>query len=145
MDSILGQTFADFELLLVDDGSPDGSGAICDEYAARDGRVRVFHKANGGVSSARQCGLDAARGEYVIHADPDDWTEPEMLAALYAKAREEGADMVICDFFVDDATGRRYMEQRPTSTDHMVVLHELVTKSTASASPWTSLSAKTCT
>ena len=66
VDSILAQTFRDFEVLLVDDGSPDKSGAICDEYARKDPRVRVFHKENGGVSSARQCGLDHARGEYTI-------------------------------------------------------------------------------
>lgn len=101
VDSLLAQTFEDFEILLIDDGSPDRSGEICDEYARKDPRVRVVHKENGGVSSARQCGLDNARGEYVIHADPDDWTEPEMLEAMYRKAKEENADMVICDFYVD--------------------------------------------
>ena len=65
--------FQDYEILLVDDGSPDRSGEICDEYARKDNRVRVFHKENGGVASARQCGMNNARGEYVIHADPDDW------------------------------------------------------------------------
>ena len=101
VDSILAQTFRDFEVLLVDDGSPDGSGAICDEYAGKDPRVRVFHKENGGVSSARQCGLDNARGEYTIHADPDDWVEPNMLEELYAKAKAEDADIVICDFYYE--------------------------------------------
>ena len=65
VDSLLAQTFTDFEVLLVDDGSPDRSGEICDEYARKDRRVRVFHKENGGVSSARNMGLDNARGEYV--------------------------------------------------------------------------------
>ena len=73
IDSLLTQTLADIEILLIDDGSPDGSGMICDEYARKDSRVKVFHKSNGGVASARQCGLDHACGEYVIHADPDDW------------------------------------------------------------------------
>lgn len=72
VDSILAQTFTDFELLLVDDGSKDASGAICDEYADRDNRVRVFHKENGGVSSARNLGLDNARGEWVTFCDADD-------------------------------------------------------------------------
>lgn len=125
VDSILGQTFRDFELLLVDDGSPDGSGAICDEYARKDSRVRVFHKENGGVSSARQYGLDQARGEYTIHADPDDWVEPGMLEALYGKAKAEGADMVICDFYVNDRRGQRYVAQRPTALDHESVLRDL--------------------
>lgn len=71
--SILAQTFTDFELLLVDDGSTDASGAICDEYASADARVRVFHKPNGGVSSARNLGLDNARGEWIAFADADDY------------------------------------------------------------------------
>ncbi|MCM1312359.1 MAG: glycosyltransferase [Bacteroides sp.] len=73
IDSILAQIFTDFELLLVDDGSTDGSGSICDEYAKKDSRVRVFHKANGGVSSARNMGLDHARGEWITFVDSDDW------------------------------------------------------------------------
>ena len=97
IDSLLAQTFTDFELLLIDDGSPDSSGMICDVYAERDSRVRAFHKENGGVSSAREYGLCQARGEYIIHADPDDWVEPTMLEVLYNKAQEEAADMVICD------------------------------------------------
>lgn len=99
VDSLLAQTFQDYEILLIDDGSPDKSGIICDEYAAKDNRVRVFHKENGGVSSARQCGIDNALGEYTIHADPDDWVEPTMLEELYKKAKKDDADMVICDYF----------------------------------------------
>ena len=99
VDSILAQTMEDFELLLIDDGSPDRSGEICDEYAAKDSRVRVFHKENGGVSSARQVGIDNALGEYTIHADPDDWVESTMLEELYAKAKVDDADMVICDYY----------------------------------------------
>ena len=79
VESLLAQTFTDFEILLIDDGSPDRSGEICDEYAAKDPRVRVFHKENGGVSSARQCGMDHAEGEYTIHADLYDCVEPNML------------------------------------------------------------------
>ena len=101
VDSILAQTFKDFELILVDDGSPDKSGDICDEYALKDSRVCVFHKENGGVSSARQCGIDNACGEYTIHADPDDWVEPTMLEELYAKAKEDDYDMIICDYYED--------------------------------------------
>ena len=126
VDSLLAQTFTDFEMLLVDDGSPDRSGAICDEYARRDSRVRVFHKENGGVSSARQYGLDNALGDYTIHADPDDWVEPDMLEALYAKAIEEDADMVICDYFLNTVRGQRYMEQHPRSLAHAAVLEELL-------------------
>ena len=82
VDSILAQTFTDFELLLIDDGSKDNSGAICDEYAAKDARVYVFHKENGGVSSARNLGLDNAKGEWVVFVDSDDWVEEDYLKCL---------------------------------------------------------------
>ena len=73
VDSVLAQTFPDFECLLINDGSEDKSGEICDEYAIRDSRVRVFHKGNGGVSSARNVGLDNATGEWIAFVDSDDW------------------------------------------------------------------------
>lgn len=75
IDSILAQTFTDFELLLIDDGSKDNSGDICDGYAMKDERVRVFHKKNGGVSSARNLGLDNAKGEWVSFVDADDYLD----------------------------------------------------------------------
>ena len=75
IDSVLAQTYQDLELLLIDDGSKDSSGAICDEYAAQDARVKVFHKENGGVSSARNVGLDHAQGEWITFVDSDDYIE----------------------------------------------------------------------
>lgn len=125
VDSILEQTFTEFELLLIDDGSPDKSGIICDEYALKDSRVRVIHKKNGGVSSARQCGMDNSLGDYTIHADPDDWVEPNMLKELYSKALEEDSDMVICDFLIERKTGQEYIKQEPSSLDNNTVLKEL--------------------
>ncbi len=86
IDSILAQTFTDFELLLIDDGSKDSSGEICDEYASKDSRVRVFHKENGGVSSARNLGLDNARGEWIAFCDSDDWVKPEFLGTFIGMA-----------------------------------------------------------
>ena len=91
-ESILSQTFSDLELLLVDDGSPDGSGALCDAIAREDSRVRVFHKENGGVSSARNLGLEEARGRYIAFADADDWLPPDGLALLHAALEKSGAD-----------------------------------------------------
>ncbi len=98
VDSILAQTFRDFELILVDDGSPDSTGIICDEYASHDKRIRVIHKLNGGVSTARQAGFDMSKGEFVIHADPDDFVEIQWLDLLYNKAVKTDADITICDY-----------------------------------------------
>ncbi|MBO5676389.1 MAG: glycosyltransferase family 2 protein [Bacteroidaceae bacterium] len=97
IDSILAQTFTDFELLLIDDGSKDGSGKICDEYSAKDSRIRVFHKENGGVSSARNLGLRNAQGEWIIFIDSDDWISGSMLLDMYEKAISEKSDIVYCD------------------------------------------------
>ena len=98
IDSVLAQTYTDFELLLIDDGSKDSSGTICDEYAAQDTRVRVFHKENGGVSSARNVGLDNARGEWVTFVDSDDWISKDYLEEL---AMHSDSDLVIADFVVE--------------------------------------------
>lgn len=81
-ESLLGQTYKDLEILLVDDGSKDGSGASCDSYAAKDSRVRVIHKENGGLSDARNAGLDAARGEWVLFVDGDDYLAPDAVERL---------------------------------------------------------------
>ena len=129
LDSILVQTFQDWELILVDDGSSDKSGVICDEYAARDSRVIVIHKDNGGVGAARQTGLDAVTGEYVIHADPDDWVEPTMLQELYAKAVAEAADVVIFDYYVDTKKKTSLVKQQPASLDAKNILKELLQQS----------------
>lgn len=98
VDSILAQSFADFELILVDDGSPDGCPALCDGYAAADRRVRVIHQANAGLARARKAGLDAAQAEYVGFVDSDDWVDPDWLATV-RRALEAGdwPDMVLFD------------------------------------------------
>lgn len=96
IDSILAQTFRDFELILIDDGSPDNCGVICDEYAAKDSRIRVIHQANQGVSAARNAGLDIARGTYLGFVDSDDWIEPEMYETMLATAKEKQVDVVVC-------------------------------------------------
>ena len=82
VNSILGQTMSDLELILVDDGSPDNCGAICDEYAIKDSRVRVFHQKNGGVCAGRNKGLSMATGEYVSFVDSDDYLEPDAIELL---------------------------------------------------------------
>lgn len=125
LDSLLAQTFGDFEVLIVDDGSTDRSPRICDDYANRDSRVKVLHKKNGGVASARQTGLDTAIGEFVIHVDPDDWVEPTMLQELHAKAVSEDADVVICDYYVDTKEKTSLVKQQPSALDAKTILKEL--------------------
>lgn len=98
VDSILAQTFTDFELILVDDGSKDGSGAICDEYAMMDQRVKVIHKQNGGLSDARNWGLDQAVGNYFMFVDSDDYIAPMMVECLYKNIVNENADIVACNY-----------------------------------------------
>ena len=83
INSVLSQTFPDFELLLIDDGSTDKSGYICDGYAQKDSRIKVFHIENGGVSAARNYGLDNARGEWITFVDADDWIDKDMYYKLY--------------------------------------------------------------
>jgi glycosyltransferase involved in cell wall biosynthesis len=99
IDSVLAQTFTDFECILVDDGSPDNCPAICDEYAEWDKRFRVIHKEkNEGLPKARKSGLDAAISGFVFHLDSDDWIEPTALELLYRKQQETGADIVMGGF-----------------------------------------------
>lgn len=93
INSILGQSFRDFELILLDDGSPDGSGTICDSYAEKDSRIRVIHKANEGINRTRQRGAKEARAEWVTFSDDDDTMEPDALEKLYAL--REGTDIVV--------------------------------------------------
>ena len=96
VDSILNQTFHDFELILVDDGSPDNCGQMCEAYARVDSRVRVIHKENGGLSSARNAGIEVAVAPYIAFVDSDDYVRPEYLATLLVTARRYGADITIC-------------------------------------------------
>lgn len=95
IDSIIAQTYQNLEIILVDDGSPDGCGATCDEYAQNDSRIRVIHKENGGLSSARNVGLAAATGEYVMFVDSDDWIEPDSIQRLYEELVIHNAQMAI--------------------------------------------------
>ena len=97
IESILAQTFTDFELILIDDGSSDGSGAICDEYANKDLRIQVIHQKNAGVTYARKSGVRRASGEYFSFIDSDDWIHSEMFERMVGKGVETSADVVVCD------------------------------------------------
>lgn len=126
LDSILAQTFRDYECLLIDDGSKDDSPAICDEYAARDPRFKAFHKPNGGLSDARNYGLERSLGDYTIFFDPDDWVDADCLKDMYFKAQETSADLVICDYLNEDPYQSEYCKQQPTSLNHDEVLKDMI-------------------
>lgn len=106
IESIIGQTFTDWELIAVDDGSTDNSGAILHQYAELDSRIKVIQKPNSGVADARQIGMEHASGAYTIHADADDWAERKMLEEMFETAYRDNADIVICDYYTDTMDGQ---------------------------------------
>ena len=110
VDSLLSQTIDDYEIILVDDGSPDNSGKIADEYAAANpDMIRVLHIYNGGQGRARNFALDIAKGDFVGFVDSDDWVTHDMYEKMYTRAAETGADVVVCDFMERFADGRESM------------------------------------
>lgn len=115
IESILAQTLADFEFIIVDNGSTDQSGAVAEYYAGRDSRIRVIHRERGNIGAGRNTGLDAACGEYIAFLDDDDYVEPDFLEFLYALAVETGADVAICG-----ATGREFDEKRVMNSEEAV-------------------------
>lgn len=128
LDTLLAQTFKDFEVILIDDGSRDRSSNICDAYAYKDTRVHVYHKENGGVSAARQKGLELASGAYIIHVDADDWVAPSYLEVLYEEAVRTNADITICDYIEVYPDKKVYKVQKPTSTSADDFVLDLCTK-----------------
>lgn len=101
LDSIISQTLKDIEIILVDDGSEDNSGKICDEYAEKDSRIIVIHQKNNGLSNARNTGLNIASGEYIGFVDSDDYIKSEMYSEMYQTAEKTDADMVLCNYSYD--------------------------------------------
>ena len=113
IDSILAQTFTNFELLLINDGSPDRSGDICEEYALQDKRIRIFHQKNAGVSVARNVGLVSMRGRYMAFVDPDDYIYPDYLKCLYDALRpEDGTGLIIQGLLCFDVDGNPLPDKR---------------------------------
>lgn len=106
VESLAGQTFRDLEIILVDDGSPDKCGAMCDAWAEKDPRIRVIHQKNGGLSAARNSGIAAAKGDYISVIDSDDWVDADMLETML-QAAENGADVVLCGWINEYEDGRR--------------------------------------
>lgn len=112
IDSILAQTYRHLEIILVDDGSPDNCGAICDNYAQEDGRVLVIHKKNGGLSSARNAGLEIAKGELIVFIDSDDWIDANYIEKLYNDISESGADVAVPAFCISFENGDCAVDSR---------------------------------
>lgn len=112
IESILEQTFTEFEFLIVDDGTKDKSGEICDEYAKKDSRITVIHKENGGAPSARNTAIDMAKGKYVYFLDSDDWAEPTMLLDMYELAEEHQAQLVVCGYYIDTYYGEKHLSEK---------------------------------
>lgn len=128
VDSLRNQTLRDIEIILVDDGSPDGCPGMCDDLAALDSRIRVIHKENGGLSSARNAGLRAARGIYVGFVDSDDDIAPDMYEKMLAVMEAEQVDFVMCDYLRIPAEGPRYLktlEIRPGRYDKAALRKEI--------------------
>ncbi len=118
IESIQAQTLKDFEFLIVDDGTKDHSGTICDEYAAKDPRITVIHKENGGAPSARNAAMDIARGKYYYFMDSDDWAEPTMLEDMVALAEKTDAQLVVTGYYIDTYySDTAYYTQEQTQPD----------------------------
>lgn len=140
LDSLVNQTLKDIEIILVDDGSTDGSGAICDKYAVMDKRIIVVHKENGGLASARQAALDVATGEYFCACDADDWAESTMYEKLYIKAKNTDADIVMCNYYVNYTEKGQEIECKVRSTiDSQEKIIELALEGKYTCNIWNKL------
>jgi glycosyltransferase involved in cell wall biosynthesis len=127
LQSLGAQSLTPIEILLIDDGSPDSCGEICDKYAQHYPYFRVIHKSNEGVSATRELGIRQARGEYSIQVDPDDWIDTDMLEEMYTKAKVDDADMVICDMQIIKKNRVHYSCQKPSILNPYVILKEIFT------------------
>lgn len=127
VDSILAQTFTDFELWLVDDGSPDHCGAICDEYAQIDARVKVIHKKNGGLSDARNTALDVMNGKYIFFVDSDDWISEDALEIMYSALERTGAKVATGNIVSVREDGTEQVLYSPVQDETVLIGEEMLT------------------
>lgn len=140
--SILAQSHKQLEVILVDDGSPDDSGALCDGFAKEDARVRVIHKENAGVSMARNDGIQAARGDFLAFVDADDWLEPQMYERLLEEQQRTGVKLVYCSFrriYADHTEDETFPEARVYEAQQVRELAQGMFEGRIMGSPWRSL------
>lgn len=116
IDSLMNQTYRNLDIILVDDGSTDGSGKLCEEFAEKDARIRVFHQKNSGVSTARNLGLEKAVGDFIGFVDSDDWVDEDMYSSLVNLAETNGADIAICGYYVNNDADPSVNLQAPPQT-----------------------------
>lgn len=131
IESIQKQSYSNLEIILVDDGSTDKSGALCDNYALNDDRIKVIHKENGGLSSARNVGIEKAKGQYISFIDGDDYINQEYIQKMYRTMKTEAADLVICNFELVDSQGK-HTERLSTGEKHVgdILLMDMTVDST---------------
>ena len=144
LDSVVNQTYRDLEILVIDDGSTDGSGAICDEYAEEDERVKVFHTENRGLSCARNMGLNNANGEWIGFVDSDDWIEPDMYEVLIDRALETGADVAECGVFKEYPNRTEEYKRNNTKMTGIDAIHALIITQELSDGVWSKLWSRDC-
>lgn len=147
LESVVGQTYKTLEIILVDDGSTDASGSMCDLWARKDARIQVIHKPNGGLSDARNAGIEAATGDYLSFVDSDDWLDLTMISALYTALTENGADIAVCGHLwaYDDYTLCRHRYSGKTTVlDHREVFEAVVRQRFPASDPavWNKLYAR---
>lgn len=128
IESIVNQTYRNIEIILVDDGSPDKCPEICNEWAKKDDRIKVIHKENGGLSSARNAALEIAQGDYITFVDSDDWIENDMIQSMLTCAAKNDADIVCCGFYFDnvDTTGHLQKFEKAEYENEEIVLNLLL-------------------
>jgi glycosyltransferase involved in cell wall biosynthesis len=126
LDSVVNQTYRNLEIICVNDGSTDGSGKICDEYAAKDSRIRVFHKGNDGVSSAKNIGLKNIAGKYVGFVDSDDWIEPDMYEVLHKSAQEKNVPISVVSYFKDTDAKSTLMTNKTRIPDGIISTEDML-------------------
>lgn len=123
IESILNQTYKNIEIILVDDGSPDRCGKICDDYAIKDNRIKVIHKKNGGLSEARNYGINIASGEYILFIDSDDYIDKNMCEILIKEAKKNDSDIVICNYY--NVKENDYFINKMSITNNKILLTNL--------------------